>query len=642
VPPPGDAEGRRVSALMAAEGVDGYRELLRRSVAEPEWFYGAALPDLGLDWLRPYDAVHDGDPDPARRRWFVGGGTNLAWLAAERWADGPRATETALLWEGDDGAREEIDFAELTRRVRAAAAGLLAAGVGEGDRVGILLPMVIEAQVALLAIARIGAIAVPVFSGYGPAAVSERLRAGEVKLLVTADGYLRRGKRIGLLDRALEAVAEAPTVERTVVVGRLGEDLPGADAVESWDELLGHGTDGVERIFDTDTPYLLMFTSGSTGPPKGTLHTHGGLPYRAPLEQGYCLDLRPGDRLTWVTDMGWVMGALAPPSALSLGASFLLNEGGPDYPKPDRMWELIEAREVTHLGLSPTLVRQLKNCGDEWVENRPLPTLRAVGSTGEPWTSEDWRWMHRQVCRGRVPIVNLSGGTEIGCCILAGSPVVETPECQFSGPSPGMAAAVFDPAGERLVGEVGELVLTDGWPSKTAGLWRDEGRYDDYWSHWPGVWLNGDRAIEHESGCWELLGRSDDVLKLAGKRTGPVEIEGAAAGCPGVETAAAVGLADAVKGQALVVVVVPADRDADRDALAQRVSDRVAERLGGPLRPARVVVAAELPTSRSGKVLRRLVRAWLSGEDPGDLSTLQNPDAERAIRAAARGPEEER
>jgi acetyl-CoA synthetase len=297
----------------------------------------------------------------------------------------------------------------------------------------------------------------------------------------------------------------------------------------------------------------------------------------------------------------------------------------------------VERHQVTHLGLSPTLVRLLAGHGEEWVDRHQLRSLRVLGSTGERWTPQSWRWLHRHVGRGSVPIINWSGGTEIGCGILVGSPLVATRECRFSGHAPGMAATVFDSEGRPLIGEVGELVLTRSWPSMTRGLWNEPQRYlESYWARWPDVWVQGDWAVRHEDGSWELLGRSDDVLKIAGKRLGPAEVESVATELEDVMDAAAVSVPDSMTGEALVVVVqvsVTTARD-DRDAVAQAVSDRVAEALGKPLRPAAVVVLDELPLSRSGKVHRRALRAWLAGADPGDLSTLANPESAPSVLAA--------
>jgi acetyl-CoA synthetase len=627
-----------LALFMRRHAIDDYQSFLARSVADPDWFYRSAFEDLGLEWPVGFHAVYQEGRGLPWSRWFIGGRTNLAYLALERWRSARTGGRTAVVWEGDDGATAQLTYDELGWLVEQAAAGLRGMGVRKGDVVLLYLPMLLEAVVALLAIARIGAIAATAFSGYGPDALAERLNLSGAKVMITADGFLRRGAAVDLLAQAEKAMTQAPGVARLVVIPRLAKGAVESNSrAVSWEAMLNQGYDRPPEMFDTDTPWLLAFTSGSAGRPKGAVHTHGGLPYRVALELAYCFDMRAHDRLTWVTDMGWIMGPLTIAGVLSLGASLVLFEGAPDYPEPDRLWRLVERHQITHLGLSPTLVRVLAGHGEDWVDPHQLGSLRVLGSTGERWTPQSWRWLHRHVGRGSAPIINWSGGTEIGCGILVGSPLVPTRECRFAGHAPGMATAVFDAQGRSLVGEVGELVLTRTWPSMTRGLWNEPQRYlESYWSRWPDVWVHGDWAVRHEDGSWELLGRSDDVLKIAGKRLGPAEVESVATELQDVAEAVAVSVPDPVTGEALVVLiqVQATTASAAREVVARTVSDRIAEALGKPLRPAAVVILDDLPLSRSGKVHRRALRAWLAGIDPGDLSTLANPESAPAVLAA--------
>jgi acetyl-CoA synthetase len=640
IPPPGTVEARRVAYFMRTHGLTDYQSFLEQTVADPEWFYRAAFEDLGLEWPDRYHALYDDHEGVPFTHWFVGGRTNLAYLAVERWRTSGYRERMALVWEGDDGASLQLSFGQLGQLIERAAAGLRTLGVGKGDVVSLYLPMIPEAAIALLAIARIGAIAAPAFSGYAADALAERLDIAKAKVLITADGAMRRGAKVDLKAQADEAVEVSPSVGRVVVVPRLGQAVsmdPRRDL--SWDALLNHGEDRPIEMFDADTPWLLCFTSGSSGRPKGAVHTHGGLPYRVAIELAYNFDLNADDRLMWITDMGWIMGPLTIAGVLSLGASLAMFEGTSDFPEPDRLWQLVERHRITHLGLSPTVVRVLSGYGTEWVNRHNLTDLRILGSTGEPWVASSWQWLHRYVGRGRIPIINWSGGTEIGCGILVGSPVVAMRECRFAGFAPGMAADVLDANGRSVVSEEGELVLTRPWPSMTQGLWNEPERYlETYWSRWPGVWLNGDRAIRYEDGSWELLGRSDDVLKVAGRRLGPVEVESAALDSGQVVMAAAVGIPDPIRGQAVALVIVPSPATSidGHDALARSISDQVAHTLGKPFRPAVVLVVNAIPLSRSGKVHRRAVRAWLTDTDPGDISTIANLESKEAI-IAARG-----
>jgi len=638
VPPPGTVEVRRVAHFMRKYGLTNYQDYLNRTVTDPEWFYRAAFEDLGLEWPGFYHTLYDDREGIPSAHWFVGGRTNLAYLAVERWRTAKHRERLALVWEGDDGSVLQLTFEQLGQMVERAAVGLRALGVGKGDVVALYVPMIPEAAVALLAIARIGAIAAPAFSGYAADALAERLNIAKAKVLITADGAIRHGKRVDLKAHADEAVRASPSIQRMVVIARLKQAIPmDPDRDRSWDTLLDHGKDEPIEMFDTDTPWLLAFTSGSSGRPKGAVHTHGGLPYRVAIELAYNFDLGADDRFIWITDMGWIMGPLTIAGVLSLGASLAMFEGTPDFPDPDRLWQLVDRHRITHLGLSPTVVRVLSGYGSEWVNRHDLSSLRILGSTGEPWTASSWRWLHRYVGRGKVPIINWSGGTEIGCGILVGSPVVPMRECCFAGHAPGMATDVFDAAGHSVIGKVGELVLTRPWASMTRGLWLDPERYlKTYWSRWPGVWLHGDRAIQYDDGSWELLGRSDDVLKIAGKRLGPAEVESIVTDSDEIMMAAAVGIPDPTRGEVLALMIVPSlvAGGGDPDALASSVADQVAHALGKPFRPAVVLVVDDIPFSRSGKVHRRAVRAWLTGTDPGDLSTVANLESMKSIIAA--------
>jgi len=384
---------------------------------------------------------------------------------------------------------------------------------------------------------------------------------------------------------------------------------------------------------DPERPYMLIYTSGTTGTPKGAVHVHGGFPIKAAQDLAHTFDLRRGDALFWFTDLGWMMGPWAISGSLLLGARLVLYEGAPDFPGPDRLWDLAARHRVTHFGLSPTVVRALIPHGPDPVRAHDLSALRVLGSTGEPWDPESWWWFFREVGRGRAPIVNYSGGTEVSGGIVGCNLLVPIKPASFNGPCVGTAADVVAPDGTSLRGEVGELVIRAPQPGLTRGFWQDPNRYlDTYWSRLPGTWVHGDWAIIDGDGYWYIRGRSDDTLKIAGKRVGPAEVEAAATAHPSVVEAAAIGVPHEVKGEAIVVVCTIARGETDDEALRAAISRRVVADLGKPLKPEAVVIVAALPKTRSGKIMRRVVRAAWLGLDPGDLSALDDPTTIEAIR----------
>jgi acetyl-CoA synthetase len=635
----------RLARFLDALGSRDLESIQTRATADPAWFWGAAAEDLELDWQRPPDGVLDASGGPEWTRWWRGGAFNHAVASIDRRASRDPGG-AALAWEGEDGAVRRLTNGELHQLVIAASRMFVAAGVRSGDRVGIFLPMLVETVVATLALGRVGAIYTPIFSGYGAPAVATRLQDCEASVLVTADGFLRRGKAVEMKAVADAAVELAPSVRRVIVVRRLGDAVtapwdPGRD--RWWDEamdaaraaILDEGQEPAPPETDPETPYMLIYTSGTTGRPKGAVHVHGGFPIKAAQDLAHTFDLRSGDALFWFTDLGWMMGPWAISGALLLGARLVLYEGAPDFPAPDRLWALAERHGVTHLGLSPTVVRALIPHGPDPVHAHDLRSLRVLGSTGEPWDPESWWWYFREVGAGRCPVVNYSGGTEVSGGIVGCNLLTPIKPAAFNGPCVGTAADVVDGSGASLRGEVGELVIRAPQPGMTRGFWLDPDRYvETYWSRFPGTWVHGDWAIVDNDGYWFIRGRSDDTLKVAGKRVGPAEVEAAATAHPSVVEAAAIGIPHAVKGEAIVVICTLRPGETDDDALRASIAGRVVEDLGKTLKPEAVVAVPALPKTRSGKIMRRVVRAAWLGLDPGDLSALDDPTTIEAVRRA--------
>ena len=616
-PPADSRQTTNVGRFMAEHGIDDFDQLVQRSINEPEWFWDAVVRFLGLRFTEPYDKVLDVSKGIPWATWFTGGRLNFA----ENCLRHPGA-RTAIVWEGEDGETRTWTYDELRAQVDGLAGRLRELGVGAGDAVGIYLPMLPETVAAVLAVTKLGAVFLPLFSGYAAAAVATRLDDAGAKVLITADGFHRRGQQVDMVAAAREAAGD----RALVVVPRLGKQ---GDWPEPATEPLPFDD------FDSEHPLFIAYTSGTTGRPKGSVHVHGGWLVKVAEEGAFQTDVRSDDTLFWFTDMGWIMGPWEVTAALANGATLALYEGAPDFPGPDRLWAFVERHRVTVLGISPTLIRALMPNGEAPVRQHDLSSLRVLGSTGEPWNENPWRWYFDVVGGGRCPVINISGGTEVGACFLAPHPVEPLKPMSLGGPALGMAVDVYDDDGRPVRGEVGELVCTRPWPGMTRGLYQDPERYlATYWSRWPDVWVHGDWASIDADGEWFLHGRSDDTIKVAGKRLGPAEVESVLVSHPAVVEAAAVGIPDEVKGETLwCFVVLAAGADATDDLRAE-LSNLVAEQVGKSFRPGAVRFTDALPKTRNAKVLRRAVRAVVTGTDPGDLSSLEDPATVDAVRVA--------
>jgi acetyl-CoA synthetase len=620
---------------MDQHGIGSLDELQQRSTTDLEWFWNAVLRGLDIRFCERYERVVDLSRGLEWAQWCVGGRMNIVDSCLDKYAGTPVDARVALRWEGEEGTVRLLTYAELRAGVNRLAGALVSLGLGKGDVIAVFMPLTPECVIAMLAIVKIGGIFLPLFSGFGAQAIVSRLRDADARALLIADGFFRRGKLVRMKPVADEAASQVPSIEHLIVYRRTGCQVawnPGRD-------LWWHEMDAAALVTSASTsaedPLMLIYTSGTTGRPKGAVHTHCGFPVKAAQDMWHGLDLHAEETLFWITDIGWMMGPWLVFGTLLLGATMMLYDGAPDFPRSDRLWQLVERHRVTTLGISPTLVRALIRHGDAPVRAHDLSLLRKFGSTGEPWNPDPWLWLFETVGSGARPIINYSGGTEISGGILMGNVLTPLKPCAFSGPLPGMAAEVVNERGESVRGEVGELVIRQPWIGMTRGFWRDPQRYlDTYWSRFPGVWVHGDWAMVDADRLWFILGRSDDTIKSGGKRLGPAEVESLLVAHPAVSEAAAIGIPDSVKGEALICFCVLKPGQEPDDTLRMTLQAGVAEALGKPLAPREVRFVRDLPRTRNAKIMRRIIRAAWLGQEAGDVSALENPAAVEEVRRA--------
>ncbi|MBX0305997.1 AMP-binding protein [Haloarcula salinisoli] len=657
-------ESTNVWAFMQAHDIDDYDELIERTTTDIEgveasgvdWFWDELVDYLDIEFYEDYDTVRETETRGVTRAdgttveydgpqftdWYAGGSINLAHNVLDKHAavDSDRRNSVACLWEGEDGTTRDVTYHELHRQSNKVANALDARGIEQGDTVALYMPMVPEVVSILYGCFKVGAIAVPVFSGFGVDATATRLEDSESSVVFTADGFYRRGSEVTLKDTLDEAIDQAATdVRSAVVYERTGTDVPWTEGRdETWDEAVETQRDEFETVeLDASDPSMLLYSSGTTGKPKGIVHTHAGVQLQCAKELYFGFDVKPGDRFFWVSDIGWMMGPWTLIGNHTFGGTIFMYEGAPDHPEPDRFWEMIDRHGLTHFGISPTAIRALRKQGDHWVEEHDLSSLRILGSTGEPWDPESWQWFYEQVGGGDCPIINISGGTEICGCFLMPMPTQPLKPCSLGGPGLGMDIDIVDGDGDSIAdtNERGYLVARDSCPSMTRSLWSGDERYvEEYWSTWDDVWDHGDWAQKDADGFWFLHGRADDALNIAGRKVGPAEVEGAAMDHDGINQAAAVGVPDDTTGTAVALYVVTEDGVEESDDLRGEVRELVGEELGKPFRPREVRFVDEFPVTQSGKIVRRAIQARHTGEDIGDLSSVENPGALDAIDAA--------
>ncbi|EMA21234.1 AMP-binding protein [Haloarcula marismortui] len=634
-----------VYAFMQKHGIADFEELHRRTVTdidgEPasglDWFWDEIVDYLDLEFYEEYEQVRDDTDGPQFTDWYVGGELNIAHNVVDRHAapDAANRNTIATLWEGEDGTVREITYHELHQQANRVANALEARGIGPGDTVGLYMPMVPEIVPLLYGCFKVGAIAVPIFSGFGVDATATRIEDAECSVLFTGDGFYRRGSEINLKSAADEAIEAAGHVEHTIVYNRLGSTESGlswdSDRDEWWADAVGSQSDEYEtQSLPADHESMLLYSSGTTGKPKGIVHTHAGGLVQPAKEIFFSFDHKPADRFFWVSDIGWMMGPWTLIGNHAHGGTVFLYEGAPDYPEPDRFWEMIDTHNLSVFGISPTAIRALQKHGDKWLEGHDLSTLRLLGSTGEPWDPDSWEWFLENVGDGTTPIMNISGGTEIFGCFLQPTPLHSLKPGTLGGPALGMDIDVVDAQGESVAedNEKGYLVCQSSAPSMTKSLWSGDERYlAEYWSRFGDMWDHGDWAQKDEDGFWFLHGRSDDVLNVAGRKVGPAEVESTLIEHDAVNAAVAIGADDETKGTAVVTYVILNEGFEESADLREVLRAQVGRALGKPFRPREVRFVDEFPETQSGKIVRRIIQNVYEGAELGDLSSIENPDA---------------
>jgi acetyl-CoA synthetase len=618
---------------------NGSRELQQAAERDREGFW--AEQARALRWIRPWDRVLEWQPPHAK--WFVGGQLNAAANCVERHLDGPTRNKAALIWEGEPGDRRVLTYWDLAREVRKAANVLKRLGVTKGDRVAIYLPMVPEAVIAMLACARIGAVHSVIFGGFSAEAVRDRVNDAQAKVLITADGGYRRGQVLPLKRLADEAMEHTPSIEHCLVVRRLrgtGADESFTDMVEGrdhwWQAMVEAESPECDATpMDAEDMLFILYTSGTTGKPKGIVHTTGGYLTQVAATTKYVFDLKPEDVFWCTADIGWVTGhSYVVYGPLANAATVFMYEGAPDWPKPDRVWSLIARYGVTVLYTAPTAIRSFMKCGTEHPARHNLTSLRLLGSVGEPINPEAWIWYHTHIGGGRCPIVDTWWQTETGGIMITPLPgITTTKPGSVTTPFPGIQAELVDAAGKPMAEGGGFLTLTEPWPGMLRTIYGDDQRYrETYWSRFPGRYFAGDGAKLDEEGYWWILGRVDDVLNVAGHRIGTMEVESALVDHPGVAEAAVVGRAHDIKGQAIAAFVTLKDGHHSSSELKDELRAHVTRKIGGIARPDDIFFSTDLPKTRSGKIMRRLLKDIAEGRAMGDTTTLADPNVVNRLR----------
>ena len=619
-------EKSNIHAFMKRYSINTLNELSEKAKHDLEWYWREVDEDIGIVWEEKYSKVYDSSGGIPWTKWFVDGKTNIINSSLDKFAKNT-PEKIAYYFESEDGGKSEITYKQLQEKVNKLANALTSIYVGKGDVVAIYMPMIQEAIIAILAAAKIGAIQTVIFSGYSKEALKIRLQDCNAKVLFVSDGFFRKGKKISQKE-AVEHCIEGTNLKKIIITGYSGIDqYSTSDNFVYYDNLVNEqSADAPTLIVDSSDPLFILYTSGTTGTPKGVQHSHGGFSVFAGHQASYLIDLHEDDVLFWPADIGWITGLVWNVyGLLEIGASAVIYDGAIDWPDSDRIWKILENYGATIFGISPTAVRMFKKSNVEPLLNHNLEKIRNIPTTGEPIDEESWQWLFEKVGNKKIPIMNLSGGTEIGGAMLSVFPGLKLKSTTVGIPCPGIDLDVFDEEGNSVKNSKGYLVIKQPWPGMTNSLLNNDERYfETYWSRFKDVWFHGDYVLQDNDGLWYMHGRVDDVINISGHRLSTAEIEQTVISHPKISDVASISVPDEIKGEAVIVFVVL--KNTQDESIEQEIKQHITEQIGKVALPKDVIVLSDLPKTRTGKIMRRLLKAKVLGQELGDLSSLENPN----------------
>ncbi len=632
VPTEDQIKKSNIHALMKKFNIKTLAELSEKAKKDLDWFWRAVDEDIGIVWSQKYSKVSDFSKGYAWPKWFVNGKTNIINSTIEKFSK-LFPDKTAYYFISEDGKKNQLTYKELESNVNKLANGLRSLGVQKGNVVAIYMPMIAEAIIAIMACAKIGAVETVVFSGYSSESLRIRLQDCKAKVLFVTDGYTRKGKKISQKKIVAESIKGTSVSKVVVTRYKQIDDFEKSDSIVYFDDLVSNQSSECKtEIMDSEDPLFILYTSGTTGKPKGVIHSHGGFSVFAGHQAAYLIDLHKDDILFWPADIGWITGLVWNVyGLLEIGATAVIYDGAIDWPNYNRIWNMLDEYNVSIFGISPTAVRMFRKNKVEPRKLYDLESLRNIPTTGEPIDEESWWWLFEKVGNKRIPIMNLTGGTEIGGAMLSVFPGMKLKPTTVGIPCPGLDLDVFDDNGKSIRNQKGYLVVKTPWPGMTKGLLNDKERYiETYWSRFENVWFHGDYVLVDNDGLWYMHGRVDDVINISGHRLSTAEIEQNVISHSKISDAAAIAIPDDITGEAIVLFVVLVDKE-NKQGIENELKEYISEKIGKIARPKNVLVISELPKTTTGKIMRRVLKAKLLGLPVGDLSSIENPQVLKQV-----------